>query len=47
MYYNKLGSQEFLIVDMLIKKMKLTANFQEFLKHSQQHSLVHTVPKNN
>ena len=47
MYYNKLGSQEFLIVDMLIKKMKLTANLQEFLKHSQQHFLVHTVPKNN
>ena len=29
------------------KKMKLTANLEEFLKHGQQHSLGHTVSKNN
>ena len=34
-------------MDMLIKKIRLTANLEEFLKHGQQHSLGYTVSKNN
>ena len=31
---------------MLIKKVVLTANLEEFLKQRQQHSLGHTASKN-
>ena len=30
-----------------MKNMELTASLEEFLKYGQQHSLGHTVSKNN